>query len=557
VISAVDAIVRDSKSVVEAQAREVVAAMTRAGQSETVQAAIRAAPAGAELTAVLRDALISEVRAVLEADTSFAEAVSALRPLAEATPDVVGARRMAATRAGAPLSAVLGFARTMGNDTHAAVLSAIEEAGGSSAVFPMEPILRVVEEIVASGCGDGTLEERVRTAVGAAHARRHQGLEKVRCAVDVARGYAVLDDACAHAKAGSALEVFAVSWTPVRTGAPPGEVDAMAAAIAAGDVAKLGELIGGADAGAIRVNPKRLPVGLRRPARPVTLLEIAAAVGGASLRYLLEFFGLKTTGAALHQAVASGNPETIRLLWERLEPGAREVELGELALTAADFHHVEVAIWLLLEARPVIVRGVRNCVEKAQLFDILLRLPAPARPGPSGLLAERAREVEQLEIQLGNAVLVFDSSEKFDGRKFRGRLVGIAQTLLLVQGESCTFGAFVGVPWQDSAAQPRLDGHGVLWRAPRRRGQCWTMHDGSGLSFLFVLDGPSRGRFPVVNIPDLGYGPGDCLTVGELELRLKQGAFESSTYSSSWGDGPTGRFPAMTGERSRWEIWAL
>jgi hypothetical protein len=68
----------------------------------------------------------------------------------------------------------------------------------------------------------------------------------------------------------------------------------MAEAILAGDVRKLGELIAGADAEKIRIDPRRFPFELPRRTRgPESLRGVAAAAGMASLRYLLEFFGLR------------------------------------------------------------------------------------------------------------------------------------------------------------------------------------------------------------------------------------------------------------------------
>jgi hypothetical protein len=88
------------------------------------------------------------------------------------------------------------------------------------------------------------------------------------------------------------------------------------------------------------VDPDKLPLEhARRTKGPASLFDIAAAVGGAPLRYLLEFFWLKPTIETLHQAVATGDSDIIRTNWDRLPPDVRAVRLGELAMTAADFHH--------------------------------------------------------------------------------------------------------------------------------------------------------------------------------------------------------------------------
>jgi hypothetical protein len=93
-------------------------------------------------------------------------------------------------------------------------------------------------------------------------------------------------------------------------------VDEFAEAIIAKDIGRLGALIGGGDAAKIRIDVSKLPLDLpRRPGRTtIGLLDISAAVGGAPLRYLLDFFSLKPTIDTLHQAVASGDNESIHMI---------------------------------------------------------------------------------------------------------------------------------------------------------------------------------------------------------------------------------------------------
>jgi hypothetical protein len=75
------------------------------------------------------------------------------------------------------------------------------------------------------------------------------------------------------------------------------------------------------------------------------------------LRYLIGFHGQKLDGLALSQAVALGDPETNRMVWDRLDEDERLWNPGLVRLAidfhhvevAIDFHHVEVANWLLQE----------------------------------------------------------------------------------------------------------------------------------------------------------------------------------------------------------------
>jgi hypothetical protein len=147
-------------------------------------------------------------------------------------------------------------------------------------------------------------------------------------------------------------------------------------------VRKLGELISGADAARIRIDPRKFPLELpRRTKGRASLLDVAAAVGGAPLRYLLEFFELKPTIETLHQAVATGDSDIIRTIWDRLPPDVRAQRLDELATTASDFHHIDVVLWLLIDAKRSAHVAVRRFATFHHLLDVQLRLReiGPAR----------------------------------------------------------------------------------------------------------------------------------------------------------------------------------
>jgi hypothetical protein len=151
-------------------------------------------------------------------------------------------------------------------------------------------------------------------------------------------------------------------------------VDEFVEAIMVGDLARLGALICGRDASKIRVDIATLPRDLpRRPGQvTVGLLDISAAVGGAPLRYLLEFFGLKPTIDSLHQAIASGDNESIHMIWDRLSPLAVATNRLTLAKTAAGFHFVDVVNWLLKDARRWVPGFVRKFASEHRLMDVIL-----------------------------------------------------------------------------------------------------------------------------------------------------------------------------------------
>jgi hypothetical protein len=136
----------------------------------------------------------------------------------------------------------------------------------------------------------------------------------------------------------------------------------------------LKELIGGTDPNKIEIEPEKLPLDvLRWTGKKASLISVAAAVGGEPLRYLIGFYGQQPDAMALSQAVAYGDPETIRMVWDRSDEEER-VSNPELIKLAIDFHHVEVARWLLQE-QPLWVDIGRLFARQTRAFDVLSRLP--------------------------------------------------------------------------------------------------------------------------------------------------------------------------------------
>jgi hypothetical protein len=167
-------------------------------------------------------------------------------------------------------------------------------------------------------------------------------LETMNRNVGVARGLDALDAACAGASFGCGLQLSALRWGIFRGIVRPPEVHPFAAANVAQDLTRLKELIGGHDVETLGVDvetiPFDLPCWVRRKAK---LLHIAAAMGGQVLRYLLEFHQLKPDRCALYHAVAFGGPETLRMIWDRMDVEARVEWKWSLAGSIA-FHHAVV-----------------------------------------------------------------------------------------------------------------------------------------------------------------------------------------------------------------------
>jgi hypothetical protein len=110
-------------------------------------------------------------------------------------------------------------------------------------------------------------------------------LRGVKGEVDIARGFAELDDACARAPEASALELFSRRWRIFRGTAKPVKVDPFAGAIVGLNLRELKELIGGRDPSTIEIEPEGLPLNVPRwPGKKASLISVAAAVGGEPLR---------------------------------------------------------------------------------------------------------------------------------------------------------------------------------------------------------------------------------------------------------------------------------
>jgi hypothetical protein len=320
-------------------------------------------------------------------------------------------------------------------------------------------------------------------------------------------------------------------WGIFRGTAQPPGVDPFAAAIVAQDLPRRKELIGGHDVEKIEVDAERFPLDVpRRPLVRAGLLDIAAAVGRQVLRYLLEFHRLKPDLITLGQAVAFGDPETIRMIWDRMDALARVGSKSPLVLSI-EFHHVEVAKWLVAEHPPWLGLARRIAREK-RAFDVLSRLPEGVEELPEldGLVKKHVKALEQLGVPLATLFPHCFSDDKVLGLDFW--LDRIGRSLLLVEGDGgVTFGALITIRW------PKLGS---------------TAKDVWCRSFLFTIDGEEATRFSATTPPVLFHNE-EKICIGELTLDLVRHWYSVGAKSSCTGE----RFPSLSGklQKGKWEIW--
>jgi hypothetical protein len=306
----------------------------------------------------------------------------------------------------------------------------------------------------------------------------------------VDRGFVVFD--AAGSKRPS-LDLFLSRWRAFRSGAPPVVVDEFAEAIVAGDLARLGVMIGGSDVSKIRIDVAMLPRDLpRRPGKDkIGLLDIAAAVGGAPLRYLLEFFAVTPTIDTLHQAIASGDSESIHTVFDRVNGRSALLKRKELAKTSAEFHFVGVVNWLLKDAGRRTHELLRDFAAEHRLIDVVLGMTSLPADGPvSGVFCRSmawAYEDELLEWLPGMADATLlakcEGRDKTSVNAFIDAAKRRAHTITFIETENgkSICGASVEPAWVD----------------PGQDRAC--THDPSKRTFLFTLKnhlGVAPTKFP-------------------------------------------------------------
>jgi hypothetical protein len=276
----------------------------------------------------------------------------------------------------------------------------------------------------------------------------------------------------------------------------------------------------------IRVDVSKLPRDLpRRPGQwTIGLLDVSAAVGGAPLRYLLEFFSLNPTIDTLHQAVASGDNESIHRIWGRVDAKSIATSRGELAKTAAEFHFVGVVNWILKDARPRTHELVREFAVEHRLVDVLLGMdPLPQidedRPDFSESMAA-AYEDELLEwlpeAKTARLVAAHDGRDVASLNAFCDAADGLSNTVVIAvteNGESIC-GGYLDPAWregvwaEDSSSRSflfTLKNHAGVgptkfpknscdpYAASKRRDSCWCFGYWEG-PYIYKGGNPKCGR---------------------------------------------------------------
>jgi hypothetical protein len=127
-------------------------------------------------------------------------------------------------------------------------------------------------------------------------------------------------------------------------------VPGIAEATASNSIAELGRLLGGFEAKKLRVPLHYLPESVLRRPWSNSLLDVAVGASAIEVaKYLLEFHEVTPTRDTLKMALATGNPELIRLIWQRLPEGDRR-RRDDLLEVAADYHREAPLAWLHRDA---------------------------------------------------------------------------------------------------------------------------------------------------------------------------------------------------------------
>jgi hypothetical protein len=543
---------------------EVVEAMARGARSGAVRAAasVEAPTSSRAFPRALRDAVVSELRKLVVSESFMSplrRALSGLRPVVDEISDPVESSPMPAFDQTGSSRDVLTRAWSVAGELvrgqSGALREAVEEVVTLSLLLD-GLLLSAIPGIVKGFSGGVPSDADVKAALSESLRPLQESVQRVKVQLDAARGFAVFETA--KSKRPS-LALFLSLWRGFRAGTPSVAVGELAEAIVANDLARLGALIGGRDAARIQIDVSKLPLDLpRRPGQPtIGLLDISAAVGGAPLRYLLEFFSLKPTIDTLHQAIASGDNESIHMIWSRVDEKIMPWVRRELAKTAAEFHFVGVVNWILRDAPHRTREVVREFAIEHRLIDAILGmagLPPVAEDAPvlaelpaGSLLARNEAKLERLGVKFSKPELLMEKREmKWGIYEFLQNVGSVAPTLLLVEmknGTEC--GGVAGVPWppQDREAK-----------------------DPSKVSCIFSL-GATPTRFGLVSADDPAIFSGAAsFGFGKYSVDFDFVVWPNGScgvngrrcYAGPLGAGTLiGTAPAFDGPYARWELWRL
>jgi hypothetical protein len=179
-------------------------------------------------------------------------------------------------------------------------------------------------------------------------------------------------------------------------------------------------------------------------------------VGGAPLRYLLEFFALTPTIDTLHQTIASGDNESIRMVWDRVDTRAALTSRPELAKTAAEFHFVGIVNWLLKDALRWMRKRVREFAVGHRLFDVVLGMASlppddEEQPFKDSMAADYGDQLLEWLPGVTNAKLLAkrEGRDAASVKAFIDAAVGHARTVTFIETENrkSICGCFIGPAW--------------------------------------------------------------------------------------------------------------
>jgi hypothetical protein len=230
----------------------------------------------------------------------------------------------------------------------------------------------------------------------------------------------------------------------------------------------------------------------------------------------------------------------------------------ELAKTAAEFHFVGVAKWILKDARLRAREVVREFANEHRLIDVILGMadlpPAEEEPPmlaetPAGsLLARNVAKLTQLGVELSKPELLMekrDSTWRMD--EFHQKVGNASPTLLLVEMENGTeCGGVAGVAWPPTGTEAK---------------------DPSRISCLFSL-GATPTRFGLVSADNQairsGWGGFAFGSFGHGAELVIWGdgdgcsACGQACYAGPRGQGTLiGTSPSCKGRYVRWELWRV
>ena len=202
--------------------------------------------------------------------------------------------------------------------------------------------------------------------------------------------------------------------------------------------------------------------------------------------------------------------------------------LAELAMTAAEFHQIDIMNWVLVDAKRSQHEAVRRFIADNSLFDVLGRMPGvgPARFIPGSFAEEFEDELSDLVLEAGGQkpdgpaeLLISRGEGRWDMADFNAKVMNIAPVLVIVESPLGICGGLATVPFRDG-----------------------FVADPTGGSFLFELGPPVR--YPLKKTDKAICAWRDCFMFGDWSLVIRangcmdrtSGIMTVQADESSWDD---------------------